>query len=262
MEEKKNLDMTKATVDDEYNEPPPSYEEAVESPYKSRVQPVEDSETLELLIKSTSCRVSQSGSSSRWKPMARTPVPTKPLQLLSPDPKAIKCRCGQHNDTTRTYLDLPQGCVRCTCKYLVNSDGSSHHEPCPTTCPRARCGRLIPRHSGICSCGIRINPDGSTQFDGKALGEEEIKCLCEAVVDTTQSSTVKHCVEKGLTEYEYELPKGSSRCTCGRTVRCDGSSILEHPNSCCRIKGDTSKESQSKNSWLDAKITDFAAALR
>ncbi|KXS93490.1 hypothetical protein AC579_6912, partial [Pseudocercospora musae] len=77
----KNLDIATAAVDDEYNEPPPTYEEAVESPYTSRVQPVEDSETFELLTNATSTRPSESGPSSRWKATARTPVPTKPLQL-------------------------------------------------------------------------------------------------------------------------------------------------------------------------------------
>ncbi|EME89649.1 uncharacterized protein MYCFIDRAFT_171067 [Pseudocercospora fijiensis CIRAD86] len=151
MKEMQKNDADKPDTNEVDEESPPSYEEAVESPYALLVQPVEDSETLELLINATSSSMPQSGTFSRWKSIARTPTPTKPLQLVPLDPKAIKCRCGKHNDTTQSSPGFPQGCVRCTCKYLVFSDGSSHHEASPITCPRPRCGRQIPRISGICS---------------------------------------------------------------------------------------------------------------
>lgn len=51
--------------------------------------------------------------------------PDEPLRYLKPNPCSIRCRCGVSRDTTIYFPDLPNDSVRCTCGYIVKSDGSS-----------------------------------------------------------------------------------------------------------------------------------------
>ena len=51
--------------------------------------------------------------------------PEKPVRILiGPiDASNVRCHCGRRNDTTRIEAGLPEGTVRCTCGYLVDSTG-------------------------------------------------------------------------------------------------------------------------------------------
>lgn len=189
--------------------------------------------------------------------------PERALQYYTPHPNHVKCRCGQYNDTTQQSWQLPPGKVRCYCGYIVMASGYSCHpsqdnETCRVQCS---CGSLVlnqhHEHQFSCSCGAEFRSDGSVRrlcvYHGTYANDAcNVRCTCGKYVDTTAEWTIKHGRSNtgkdrvrehpfaGYSKYEYNLPRDSGRCSCGRTISRDGTCMFKHNSVCCRV-GSVSK---------------------
>lgn len=165
-----------------------------------------------------------------------------PLQVLPPDPRSIRCCCGRYVDTTTNnqHLGVPGGRIRCWCGHLVSSDGAAHH-------PDRAGGSTFPGY------GVSSSSSSKTRLDSNFYCEEgvenfsevhnlhapnlcKVRCPCGKQVDTMADLTIKHRGEKGSSEYQYTLPFGVGRCSCGRIVRRDGSVVAGHSRKCCKVR--------------------------
>lgn len=132
--------------------------------------------------------------------------PSKPIIFLTPDPRAVLCRCGRKINTTRPSPGLEAGSVRCPCNYVVYKNGSSRYEPFVLVCPGNGCGRRInwPQNTSSfarCYCGQRFSKNGNPLYsDIGDLTAKGIRCPCGELQDTSQRCRIVH---KDDSHYEY-----------------------------------------------------------
>ena len=205
------------------------------------------------------CSPSESPTPKTTRPLEPpSSKPTKEVQIFLPDPKHVKCRCGQHKDTTISDQTLPAGRVECHCGYIVTSTGQAYYPPAASSskspdCTNYKCScgtkhRRDRDHKAIttCPCGAQFHPNGSVKrlcpfHDVYALDARNVRCSCGQYVDTTLEWIVLHANGK-YSSYKYPVPRGNGRCACGMTVSRDGSCVMEHRNSCCKISRQSRRE--------------------
>ena len=230
--------------DEEPQDPPPPYEEQL---------PTEPGPSKATSSWSTSKRVAfQIPTFSR---------PEERVRFYTPHPERVMCACGKHNDTTQRSWLLPSGKVYCACGYIVTSFGYSYYPPNPKDVPepsppKCSCGTQLPKQLRgdrffLCPCGAQFRPDGSVQrfceyHQLYASDAQNVRCDCGRFVNTTAEWTIRHghgtrfdgdkrIQGAGYTMFEYILPKDSGKCSCGRTIRRDGTSSMKHNNYCCKV---------------------------
>lgn len=194
--------------------------------------------------------------------------PGKQLQFFLPDPARIKCRCGQHVDTTSNQ----SGRVICYCGYTVTSSGASFPTRLPHPpvheyeTPRCSCGTALPDLDGSvlpweCTCGAHFLSSDTVKricsVHGKSSSDpRNFHCPCGKWVDTTVDYTITHGSRStrphpvtgvvhshaGYTIYEYSLPTGSGACSCGRIMSRNGKATNKRLDSCCEVQSTCRKE--------------------
>ena len=218
--------------EDTPSDPPPAYEEAQYSIDNPQTSNDDDRSSLNQLL--------AAGPYEKHANVAGYSISrhSKPLTLRWPDPKEIRCCCGRYNDTTKTMIGFPNGTVLCQCGYKVNYRGYSEYFPTQIICVGPKCKRLIKLRLTaryVCACGIGYCPDGSVRLPKQdwKLDPTNVRCLCGAYCNTIRRCTVAH---KDSCQYDYDLPKGTTRCACGRTVTSDGIVKQDLHGKCCRVR--------------------------